>query len=466
MRRNLLLIATGMAVAIAVLAALRATAWPFRDGETPTLAPLLERVTPAVVNIAVVGHRPKAATHCWKSRYFAASSKGLTHRSAPPGMPRQSIGSGVIIDAEEGLVVTNHHVIQDADSIVVTLSDRHEYNAMLVGSDAGTDVALLRIATDDANLTELPIGNSSELAVGDYVVAIGNPFGLGQTATAGIVSALGRNGVNIESYEDFIQTDASINPGNSGGALIDVNGQLLGVSTAILSGTGGNIGIGFAIPSNMVREVVAQLLEHGNVQRGRIGIAIQDVTPGLAQALELHTDRGALVTQTEPGSPSEQAGIEAGDVIVAIDDQPVDSSSDLRNEVGLVRAGEVRRRDPGARRRAAHGPRDGREPTRTSGAPAARAAEPAAVSLLAGATVMEVPSDHPAFGRVRGVWVSAVAPGSAAARFGLSPDDIITGVNRDPIASVVDLTATLGDAHPPIALQVQREGRSLFLLIR
>ena len=217
-----------------------------------------------------------------------------------------------------------------------------------------------RIATDDANLTELPIGNSSELAVGDYVVAIGNPFGLGQTATAGIVSALGRNGVNIESYEDFIQTDASINPGNSGGALIDVNGQLLGVSTAILSGTGGNIGIGFAIPSNMVREVVAQLLEHGNVQRGRIGIAIQDVTPGLAQALELHTDRGALVTQTEPGSPSEQAGIEAGDVIVAIGDQPVDSSSDLRNEVGLVRAGEAVDVTSGARRRAAHCPRDGR----------------------------------------------------------------------------------------------------------
>ena len=362
-------------------------------------------------------------------------------------MPRQSIGSGVIIDADEGLVVTNHHVIQDADSIVVTLSDRHEYNAMLVGSDAGTDVALLRIATDDANLTELPIGNSSELAVGDYVVAIGNPFGLGQTATAGIVSALGRNGVNIESYEDFIQTDASINPGNSGGALVDVNGQLLGVSTAILSGTGGNIGIGFAIPSNMVREVVAQLLEHGNVQRGRIGVAIQDVTPGLAQALELHTDRGALVTQTEPGSPSEQAGIEAGDVIVAIDDEPVDSSADLRNEVGLVRAGEavdvtlVRDDERRTVRATVAADADAR-------APAARAADPAAVSLLAGATVMEVPSDHPTFGRVRGVWVSAVAPGSAAARFGLRADDLITGVNRDPIASVADLTATLDDARP------------------
>ena len=464
MRRNLLLIATGMAFAIAVLAALRATAWPFRDGETPTLAPLLERVTPAVVNIAVVGAPPEGRNPLLEEPLFRRFFEAPDAPLAPPGMPRQSIGSGVIIDAEQGLVVTNHHVIQDADSIVVTLSDRHEYNAMLVGSDAGTDVALLRIATGDANLTELPIGNSSELAVGDYVVAIGNPFGLGQTATAGIVSALGRNGVNIESYEDFIQTDASINPGSSGGALIDVNGQLLGVSTAILSGTGGNIGIGFAIPSNMVREVVAQLLEHGNVQRGRIGIAIQDVTPGLAQALELRTDRGALVTQTEAGSPSEQAGIEAGDVIVAIDDQPVDSSSDLRNEVGLVRAGEavdvtlVRDDEQRTVRATVAADTD-------AGAPAVRAAEPAAVSLLAGATVMEVPSDHPAFGRVQGVWVSAVAPGSAAARFGLSQDDIITGVNRDSIASVVDLTATLGDAHPPVALQVQREGRSLFLLI-
>ena len=354
-------------------------------------------------------------------------------------------------------------MIQDADSIVVTLSDRHEYNAMLVGSDAGTDVALLRIATGDANLTELPIGNSSELAVGDYVVAIGNPFGLGQTATAGIVSALGRNGVNIESYEDFIQTDASINPGNSGGALIDVNGQLLGVSTAILSGTGGNIGIGFAIPSNMVREVVAQLLEHGNVQRGRIGIAIQDVTPGLAQALELHTDRGALVTQTEAGSPSEQAGIEAGDVIVAIDDQPVDSSSDLRNEVGLVRAGEAVDvtlvRD------------DERRTVRaTVAADTERGRARGARGRTGGGVVIgrrhrhgsaERPSRIRPRARSLGQRRSAGLPGRA---FRPEPDDIITGVNRDPIHSVIDLTATLGDAHPPIALQVQREGRSLFLL--
>ena len=463
MKRSLLLIATGAVIAVAVLAALRAAAWPFKDGETPTLAPLLQRVTPAVVNIAVVGTAAETGNPLLEEplfrRFFEGPDAPLT-----PSMPRQSIGSGVIIDAAQGLVVTNHHVVQGADSIVVTLNDRREYTARLVGSDAGTDIALLQVMAD-SDLTEIPIGNSTELAVGDYVVAIGNPFGLGQTATAGIVSALGRSGVNIESFEDFIQTDASINPGNSGGALVDINGRLLGVNTAILSGTGGNIGIGFAIPSNMVREVVAQLVEHGDVQRGRIGLAIQDVTPGLAQALDLNVDHGALVTQIEPGSPSEQAGIAAGDVIVAIDDDPIDGSADLRNEVGLVRAGDevavtfVRDGD----RRTVHATVAADVIDEVAESPAA---DPASVSLLAGATVMELPSDHPSYGRVRGIWVSAVAPGSAAARFGLRADDLITGVNREPVASVNELTSAIGDATPPIALQVHRNGRALFLLVR
>ena len=465
MKRNVLLVATGMIVAIAVLAALRATAWQPKQSDTPTLAPLLERVTPAVVNIAVVGTAAEARNPLLDDPFFRRFFEGPDAPALPPSVPRQSIGSGVIIDGDEGLVVTNHHVVQGADSIIVTLSDRREFNAMLVGSDAGTDVALLRVMADDAGFADLPIGDSNAVAVGDYVVAIGNPFGLGQTATAGIVSAMGRSGVNIESYEDFIQTDASINPGNSGGALVDINGNLLGVNTAILSGTGGNIGIGFAIPSNMVREVVEQLLEHGNVQRGRIGIAIQDVTPGLAQALELTTDRGALVTQVEPGSPAEQAGIQPGDVVVAIDEQSIDNTADLRNTVGLVRAGSVI---------SVTAIRDGeRRTVRTTIAPesqaagaAARAADPASVSLLAGATITELPSDHPAFGRVQGVWVSAVAPGSVAARFGLRADDIISGVNRDPVKSVADLTAALNNAKPPVALQVQREGRALFLLVR
>jgi Do/DeqQ family serine protease len=465
MKRNVLLVATGMIVAIAVLAALRATAWQPRLTDTPTLAPLLERVTPAVVNIAVVGTAPDARNPLLDDPFFRRFFEGPDAPVIPPSVPRQSIGSGVIIDGDEGLVVTNHHVVQGADSIVVTLSDRREFNAMLVGSDAGTDVALLRVMADDATFADIPIGDSNAVAVGDYVVAIGNPFGLGQTATAGIVSAMGRSGVNNESYEDFIQTDASINPGNSGGALVDINGRLLGVNTAILSGTGGNIGIGFAIPSNMVREVVEQLLEHGDVQRGRIGIAIQDVTPGLAQALELATDRGALVTQVEPGSPAEQAGIKPGDVVVAIDEQSIDSSADLRNAVGLVRAGStisVTALREGERRTV----RATIAADTEAGGAATRAADPASVSLLAGATITELPSDHPAYGRVQGVWVGAVAPGSVAARLDLRAGDIITGVNREPVGSLADLTTALNNAKPPVALQVQREGRALFLLVR
>ncbi len=464
MKRNVLLVATGMIVAIAVLAALRATAWQFREGDPPTLAPLLERVTPAVVNIAVVGSAADARNPLLEDPFFRRFFEG-PDSPVLPNVPRQSIGSGVIIDGHQGLVVTNHHVVQGADSIVVTLSDRREYNATVVGSDAGTDVALLRVMADNPSFADIPIGDSSAVSVGDYVVAIGNPFGLGQSATAGIVSAMGRSGVNIESYEDFIQTDASINPGNSGGALVDINGRLLGVNTAILSGTGGNIGIGFAIPSNMVREVVQQLLEHGNVQRGRIGIAIQDVTPALAQALDLKTDRGALITQVEPGSPAEQAGIQPGDVVVAINDESIDNSADLRNTVGLVRAGEsvsITASRDGERRTV----RARVAPEITEGAATTRAADPASVSLLAGATITELPRDHPSYGRVDGVWVSAVAPGSVAARFGLRTDDVITAVNRDSIESVEALTGALTDAKPPIALQVQREGRAMVLLVR
>ena len=381
-------------------------------------------------------------------------------------MPRQSIGSGVIIDGARGLVVTNHHVVQGADSIVVTLSDRREFNATLVGSDAGTDVALLRVMSDDAAFAEIPIGDSSALSVGDYVVAIGNPFGLGQTATAGIVSALGRSGVNIESYEDFIQTDASINPGNSGGALVDINGQLLGVNTAILSGTGGNIGIGFAIPSNMVREVVEQLLEHGNVQRGRIGIAIQDVTPGLAQALELSTDRGALVNQIEPGSPAEQAGIQAGDVIVAINGKPIDSSADLRNEIGLIRAGDSVE---------VTSIRDGERRT-------VRATVAAEIEQRRGKRARRGSGVGLALGRRDRSWrcraitrrtAACKACGSAPSLRALRPRVSACAPTTSSPASTASrlprlqtLTAALNRARPPIALQVQREGRALFLLVR
>ena len=253
----------------------------------------------------------------------------------------QGIGSGVIIDSD-GLVVTNHHVVNGAEEIVVTLRDRREFQATLVGSDPGTDVALLRIEAED--LAQLPPGDSDSLEVGDFVVAIGNPFGLGQTVTLGIVSALGRSGLGLgmglEGYEDFIQTDASINRGNSGGALVDLDGQLVGINTAISSPSGGSVGIGFAVPTRMVKAVVEQLLEFGEVRRGLLGVVISNVEPGVAEGLGLGADKGAVVSQVMEDSPAEEADIRPYDVIVSIDGEAVEGAADLRNRVGLVPVGE------------------------------------------------------------------------------------------------------------------------------
>src|SRR5690606_25327348 len=382
-----------------------------------------------------------------------------------PPIPQQGVGSGVIIDAERGLIVSNSHVVQNAESIVVTLTDRRQFEAEVIGSDPPTDVALLKIEAE--GLSELELGNSDDLDVGDFVVAIGNPFGLGQMATAGIVSALGRSGINVEGYEDFIQTDASINPGNSGGALVGLDGTLKGINTAILSPAGGNIGIGFAIPSNMVRQVVDQLLAYGEVQRGRVGIGIQDVLPGLSEALGLGVDRGALVSEVEPGSPAEEAGIEVGDVIIAVNGKEVETASELRNEIGLVRLGEtvtltyVRdgqtmevdvRVGPADETAAAPRPGGGEQPEGLRG--------------LDGAELVTLDPSDPRFGGQQGVLVASVRPGRPAARNGLRPNDIISAVNRMDVTTVAELNAALEQATGPVALRVERMGRQLFVLIQ
>jgi Do/DeqQ family serine protease len=291
----------------------------------PTLVPLVQRVAPAVVNIAVVG-TTRIESPLLQDPFFRRFF-GLPPDGSEEIVPRQAVGSGVIVDARNGYVLTNHHVIEDADEIVVNLADRRQFSAELVGSDPETDIALLKV--DATDLTALDIGDSDSLGVGDYVVAIGNPFGLGQTVTSGIVSALGRAGLGIEGYESFIQTDAAINPGNSGGALVDLDGELVGIATAIASPTGGNVGIGFAVPSNMAKAVMEQLLEYGEVRRGRLGIMTQDLTPALAEALEIGVDRGALVTGVEPDSAAARAGVRAGDVVVALNGSPIESSTEL-----------------------------------------------------------------------------------------------------------------------------------------
>jgi Do/DeqQ family serine protease len=308
----------------------------------PTLAPLLERVTPAVVNIAVVSRSPVADNPLLRDPFFRRFFN-IPPDYQPESRTQISAGSGVIVDAGRGFVLTNHHVVANGIEVYVTLKDGRRFQAQLVGSDPATDIALLRI--DASDLAEISFGDSTALRVGDYVVAIGNPFGLGQTATLGIVSALGRRDRPIAGQdsliaEDFIQTDASINPGNSGGALIDLRGGLVGINTAILTPTGVNVGVGFAVPSSIAQAIMDQLVRTGEVRRGRLGVIVQDVTPDVAEALGFAQARGALVTGVERGSSAERAGIRAGDVIIRVNDRDIEGAGDLRSRIGLLPVGE------------------------------------------------------------------------------------------------------------------------------
>jgi Do/DeqQ family serine protease len=340
------------------------------------------------------------------------------------------------------------------------LVDRRDLTATLIGTDEETDIALLQV--EAGGLTALEFGDSDDLAVGDFVLAVGNPFGLGQTVTTGIVSALGRTGLGIEGYEDFIQTDAAINPGNSGGALVDLDGKLIGINSAIISAAGGNVGIGFAVPSNMARTVMEQLRDYGEIRRGRLGVMAQDLTPDLVAALHLTVSRGAMVSDVEPKSAAERAGLVVGDVITAIDGEPIESAAALRNRVGLTRAGETIRITL---------LRDGRsrDVEAQIGEPAAATLQPAPgaeVGKLEGAEFRDLDAEHPQYGRLRGVVVTRVAPGSAAARAGLERDDVIVAVNRQAVGSVAELMRALDAVSVPFALQVARGNARLFIAVR
>jgi serine protease Do/serine protease DegQ len=309
------------------------------DGQQlPSLAPMLERVTPAVVNIATRGKSRRRyelplPNDPFFRRFFDVPSIERVQEIS-------SLGSGVIVDAGHGLILTNYHVIKDSYEINVTLTDGRTLRAEIIGHDIDTDVAVIQISSE--NLSQVEMADSSALRVGDFVVAVGNPFGLGQTVTSGIVSALGRSGLGIESIEDFIQTDASINLGNSGGALVNLRGELVGINTAIFgAGNQGNIGIGFAIPVNMARDIMRQLIDYGEVRRGRLGAQGQDMTPQLAQAFGIERSSGFIVTQTETGSPADKAGIRVGDVIVSANGKPIHSARDMHNLVGLQRIGQT-----------------------------------------------------------------------------------------------------------------------------
>ncbi len=423
----------------------------------PTIAPLIAAVDDAVVNISVVSERPAQTTPLFRDPFFQPFLPPLEDL---PAQRQMSAGSGVIVDADRGYVLTNNHVVEDADEIRVTLRDNRSFDAELVGRDPATDIAVLRIDADD--LTDIPPGDAENLLVGDFVVAIGNPFGLGQTVTSGIVSALGRSGINPEGYEDFIQTDASINPGNSGGALITLDGRLVGINTAIIApGGGGNVGIGFAVPIDMAMAVMDQLVEFGEVQRGRLGVTIQDFTPDLAEALGVEADGGALVASVEPDTPAETAGLAAGDVIVAVDGEAVGGASELRQEIGLRR--------PGAEVEITY-LRDGDRRTATvqlaGGSAQAATAEAGASDVLAGVRLAPLDRSHPGWGDIDGVVAAEVTPGSRAAAAGLEAGDVITAVNRQPVATTRDVDLALESASGAVALSVWREGRQILIVLR
>ena len=442
--RSSMVIATLFALICAVTA--HAGIPPVTDnGDPPTLAPVLDQVTPAVVNIAVLSRSPEDDNPMLQDPFFRRFF-GLPERSRP----QVAAGSGVIVDARLGHVLTNHHVIKDAKQILITLKDGRQLEAKLLGSDVGTDIALLKVAPE--NLTAIRFADSDALRVGDYVLAIGNPFGLGQTVTSGIVSALGRTGLNIEGYEDFIQTDASINPGNSGGALTNLRGELVGINTAIFGPTGGNIGIGFAVPSNMARAVMAQLAKFGEVRRGRIGLTTQEITPDLAKSFGLTSTQGAVVVEVAPNSPSAKAGLRPGDVVLAVNGRKVRGSADLRNQVGLMPVGEA------VEFRVLRGDRQLTLKTRVESLPAAAAGAGQALAELQGATVGTVEGRG-----AENVVVMDVESGSPAYAHGLRAGDVIVAVNRRPVRSTQDLISAL-QAPGRAALSVVR-GEYLFTIV-
>jgi serine protease Do len=436
------------------------------------LTPVVERVVPAVVNISsekivrspdVGPAAPFFFDPFFREFFGDESPRGYNQ---PRERREQSLGSGVILTAD-GYLLTNNHVVESAAEIRVSLADKRELKAKIVGADPRTDIAVLKV--DEKNLPVLPIADSSQVKTGQFVLAVGNPFGLNQTVTMGIVSAIGRGNLSIVDYEDFIQTDAPINPGNSGGALVDIRGALIGINTAILSRSGGNQGIGFAVPINMARDVMDRLIKDGKVIRGWLGVVIQPVTPAIARAMGLDKPRGALIGDVSPGSPAEKAGLRRGDIVLAFNGQAIAETRELSLKVAMQAPGSSARLEVHRDGRVIEVPVVlGEQPS--EGRASLPGREPEAEPVLEGVAVTELtPQLRRQLGLppgVVGVAVSAVRPGTPAAEAGLRRGDVIQEVNRRAVASVAEFERAIRQAgRDAVLLLVNREGNTLFLVV-
>jgi len=441
-------------ILLLVLSALTSTLSFAATAANASLAPMLQKVLPTIVNIraqikitdlSTLNRIQKSQDNQDKENDGAVPDKYL------------SVGSGVIVNADKGYILTNAHVVNDAERVIVTLSDGHHYTAKTIGLDKASDIALLQIQAK--NLSAISIGNSNELKVGDLVAAIGNPFGLNQTVTSGIVSALGRSTLGIENYENFIQIDASINPGNSGGALVNTQGQLIGINTAILAPNNGSVGIGFAIPSNMASSVMQQLIEYGNVRRGTLGIGAQDITPDLSSAFNLSTSKGAVVTQVMVNSPADKAGLHVGDIITAVNGTEIKNANDVVNAVGFIRvdskaAISILRNNKSMTVNATLSDPKKREEANESQDP-----------FLYGVSLKDFTLLSPIHGNIQGVLVVTVQEETNAWQADLRPGDVITAANQQTITSIADLQKVAANTKDDLLLHVLRGPGAIFVVV-
>ncbi|WP_291972217.1 serine endoprotease DegQ [Candidatus Symbiopectobacterium sp.] len=445
-------LAVSISLALSSLPAAQAALPAVVEGQQlPSLAPMLEKVLPAVVSVHVEGTQTKRQRVPEEFKFFFGPN-------APSGKqnsrPFEGLGSGVIIDAAKGYVLTNNHVVNNADKIRVQLNDGREYDAKLLGRDEQSDIALLQL-NDAKNLQEVKMADSDQLRVGDFAVAVGNPFGLGQTATSGIISALGRSGLNLEGLENFIQTDASINRGNSGGALVNLNGKLIGINTAILAPGGGNIGIGFAIPSNMAQNLAQQLIEFGEVKRGLLGIKGSEMTADMAKAFNVEAQRGAFVSEVLPKSAAAKEGIKAGDVLTSLDGKPINSFAELRAKIGTTAPGKTVK--IGLLREGKPLELSVVLDNNSSAATSAESLSPA----LQGASL----ANGQAKDGSKGVQIEDVTKDTPAAQVGLQKGDIIVGVNRERVENITQLRKILESKPSVLALNVVRGEETIYLLL-